>query len=84
MWQRPRELTHDELDVLSETSTRKDMIKHERLWRNAGWFFHGSTVGQNMLHGRLGPPGGYRRRDDRARRTVVAIQHDRRRHHRGH
>lgn len=37
MWQRPRELTDDELDVLLETSTRKDMIKHERLWRDAGW-----------------------------------------------
>ena len=37
MGQQPRERTHDELDVLFETSTRKDMVKHERLWRDAGW-----------------------------------------------
>jgi hypothetical protein len=37
MGQHPRELTDDEFDVLFETSTRKDMVKHERLWRDAGW-----------------------------------------------
>jgi hypothetical protein len=37
MGQQPREQTYDELDVLFETSTRKDMVKHERLWRDAGW-----------------------------------------------
>ena len=37
MGQHPRELTDHELDVLFETSTRKDMVRHERLWRDAGW-----------------------------------------------
>ena len=36
MGQQPHEQTHDELDVLFETSTRRDMVKHERLWRDAG------------------------------------------------
>jgi hypothetical protein len=37
MGQQPREQIHDELDVPFETSTRKDIVKHERLWRDAGW-----------------------------------------------
>jgi hypothetical protein len=37
MGQHPRQPTDDEFDVLFETSTRKDMVKHERLWRDSGW-----------------------------------------------